>query len=329
MSEATSIAEPAVAKQAPVVRKLSGALLRAGVSIALLVLIASRVDVRTVGSAIASLDWRWMAGAAAAVYSAIAVSAVKWGLLLRSRGRTLSFKRLTRHYLVGLFFNNFLPTSVGGDVVRAWDAGKDLDDSSEAAASVIAERLIASVGLALTAAIGLLFVEVEPQVYVSVAVVFVVGVALAGVFLIPSVSERIVTGFAGGRFETAAGWVGKTTSATGEMLRDLPTATVVLVLSVAFQALVALVNWFVFLALGAEMSFVHCLIATSIVSAVTMVPVSISGHGVREAGYAYFFAFAGVSSAIAVTASILFFATVAVCTLPGALFFAMGRRRDS
>lgn len=306
---------------------MTGTLARALVSMALLVFVVSRVDLAAVGAALVGLDLTWMAAAVLAVYAAIVVSAIKWGALLRSRGRALPLTRLTRHYLVGLFFNNFLPTSVGGDVVRAWDAGKDLDGSSEAAASVIAERLIASVGLALTAAIGLLFVRVEPQVYISVGVVFVAGIALAGVFLVPSVSERIVTGFAGGRFEVAAGWVGRTTAATGEMLRDLPTAGVVLALSIVFQVFVALVNGLLFMALGADVSFVHCLICTSIVSAVTMVPVSISGHGVREAGYAYFFSFVGVSSAVAVTASVLFFVTVAVCTLPGALFFAAGRRR--
>ena len=57
-----------------------------------------------------------------------------------------------------------------------------------------------------------------------------------------------------------------------------------------------------------------------------MVPISISGHGIREAGYAYFFGLVGVASAVAVSASVLFFAVVAIATLPGAALFAIGRR---
>jgi len=308
---------------------LAGTAVRAAVSLGVLAFVASRIDLAAVGQALATLELWWVAGAAAAVYAAIGVSALKWGVLLRSRGHDLSIRRLTRHYLVGLFFNNFLPTSVGGDVVRAYDAGRDLNDTPEGAASVVAERLIASVGLALTAALGLPFVAVGAPVYLAVALVFVAGVGLAGLFLVPSLSERIVRSAMGGRFEGVAGWVGSATRATGEMLRDVRTVLVVTVLSITFQVLVAAVNWFLFRALGGDVSLVECVIYTSIVSAVTMIPVSISGHGVREAGYAYFFALAGVSSALAVTASMLFFATVAVCTLPGAAFFAIGRRRDS
>lgn len=306
---------------------LLGTAARAVVSVAVLALIAMRIDLAAIRDAFGTLDWAWVIAAALVVYACIAISAVKWGVLLRSRGHRLSFARLTRHYMVGLFFNNFLPTSVGGDVVRAWEAGRDLDDMPEAAASVVAERLIASVGLALTAALGLPFVRAGTQAYVAVAIVFVLGIGLAGLFLVPTLSERIVRSAMGSRFEGVAGWVARATSATGEMLRARGSAATVLALSVGFQVLVAVVNWCLFRALGASVSLAECVVYTSVVSAVTMVPISISGHGVREAGYVYFFGLAGVPDAVAVTASLMFFATVAACTSPGALFFAAGRRK--
>ncbi|MBW6469371.1 MAG: flippase-like domain-containing protein, partial [Coriobacteriia bacterium] len=141
----------------------AGTLIRAAVSIVALALVFSRVPPADVLAAILSLDPAWFLAAFGAVYAAIVLSAYKWLLLLRARGYSVGIVRLTRHYLVGLFFNNFLPTSVGGDVVRAWDVGKDLDDAPGGAASVIAERLIASLGLGLTAALGLPFVEAGPQ----------------------------------------------------------------------------------------------------------------------------------------------------------------------
>lgn len=305
---------------------LLGTATRVVVSIVLLALIATRIDLTALRDAFGTLRWGWVIAAALVVYACVLISAVKWGVLLRSRGRRLLLGRLIRHYTVGFFFNNFLPTSVGGDVVRAWEAGRDLDDIPEAAASVVAERLIASVGLALTAALGLPFVHGGPQAYVAVVIVFVVGIGLAGLFLVPSLSERIVRSAMGSRFEGVAGWVGRATRSTGEMLRARGSAAIVLALSVGFQVLVAAVNWCLFRALGASVSLAECVVYTSVVSAVTMVPVSISGHGVREAGYVYFFGLAGVPDAVAVTASLMFFATVAVCTSPGALFFAAGRR---
>lgn len=303
-----------------------GTAVRAVVSLALLALIATRIDLAAIRDAFGTLDWAWVLAAALVVYACVAISAVKWGMLLRSRGHRLTLARLTRHYMVGFFFNNFLPTSVGGDVVRAWEAGRDLEEMPEAAASVVAERLIASVGLALTAALGLPFVRVGPQAYIAVAVVFIAGIGLAGLFLVPSLSERIVRSAMGSRFEGIAGWVGRATAATGELLRSRRTAASVLALSVGFQVLVAAVNWCLFRALGVSASLAECIVYTSVVSAVTMVPISISGHGVREAGYVYFFGLAGVPGPAAVTASLMFFATVTICTMPGALFFATGRR---
>ena len=306
-----------------------GTALRGLVSVVLLGFIMSRLDLAAVGNAIATLDWAWMFAAVGVVYAAVALSAVKWGVLLRARGFTIGFWRLVRHYMVGFFFNNFLPTSVGGDVVRAWDVGRDAGDAPEGAASVITERLIASVGLALTALLGLPFVPIDTQTAAAVGVVFVVGVGLAGLFMIPSLGERLVGSSMGGRFEHVGGWVGRATSAVGATLRRPSVTLGVLALSVGFQVLVAAVNWCIFRALGAPLPLAECVVYTSIVSAVTMVPVSISGHGVREAGYAYFFGIAGVPESQAVVASLLFFAVVAVSTAPGAVLFALGRRSGS
>ncbi len=97
-----------------------------------------------------------------------------------------------------------------------------------------------------------------------------------------------------------------------------------------FQIFVATVNFGIFRALGVDISLAECVVYSSVVSAVTMIPISISGHGVREAGYVYFFGLAGVAQGDAVVASLLFFFVVALLTsVGGPLFIARsGRRRD-
>jgi uncharacterized membrane protein YbhN (UPF0104 family) len=61
--------------------------------------------------------------------------------------------------------------------------------------------------------------------------------------------------------------------------------------------------------------------------ALTMLPVSLSGLGVREAAYVFFFGQAGVARPDAIAASLLFFVVVGIGSLPGAALFALGRRR--
>ncbi|HET7824150.1 MAG TPA: hypothetical protein VFK90_02410, partial [Anaeromyxobacter sp.] len=72
----------------------------------------------------------------------------------------------------------------------------------------------------------------------------------------------------------------------------------------------------------------RCVVYTPMIFTVTMLPVSLSGFGVREAAYVWFFGQAGVGPADAVAASLLFFAAVALASLPGAPLFALGRRRE-
>lgn len=300
---------------------------RVALSVIALWLVLSKVNLQQVVADIGALDPRWLAGAVAAVYAAIAVSVLKWWALVRAGGHRIGPGRLARHYFVGFFFNNFLPTSVGGDVVRAWDLGADIGDAPEGAASVIAERLIASLALGLTALIGLGLSSDARIAALPVAIVVAVSVALFGVFLIPARSAAVVRSAMGDRFDNVAGWVERAVVSVNALVRNVSLLGSVLALSVVFQVLVALVNYCTLHGLGAHVSVADAIVFTSIISAVTMVPISISGHGVREAGYAYFFGVVGVAKAAAVSSSLLFFALVAACTLPGAALFLTGRQR--
>lgn len=120
--------------------------LKAAGSAGLLAALAWVVDLGGVPERMAALSPKGLAMAGAAVVAAIAVSVLKWGVILARRGHPLPALRLTRHYLVGLFFNNLLPGTVGGDAVRAWATTRDTGEVPEAVGSVVTERLIAGAG---------------------------------------------------------------------------------------------------------------------------------------------------------------------------------------
>jgi len=69
------------------------------------------------------------------------VSAYRWQILIRAQGDDVPLKLLAQSYLVGTFFNNFLPTRFGGDVVRIWDGSKYSQSIVKSSAIVIVERL--------------------------------------------------------------------------------------------------------------------------------------------------------------------------------------------
>ena len=79
---------------------------------------------------------------------------LRWWLLLRSQSIFISFWAAVRLYLLGWFYNNFMPGSLGGDLLRAWYVTKHTDKKFEAVLSVFVDRVI---GLSSTLVIAVFF----------------------------------------------------------------------------------------------------------------------------------------------------------------------------
>lgn len=107
----------------------------------------------------------------AITYPLLGASCMKWGLFLRERGVVVGFHRLFRLYLVGSFFNNFLPSMVGGDLVRAYVLGKQIESHTHSLASVFLERFTGMIALVSLATLSFSFnagMRQEPVVVVSI-----------------------------------------------------------------------------------------------------------------------------------------------------------------
>jgi uncharacterized protein (TIRG00374 family) len=296
--------------------------LRAAASGALLALIFWRFGTAEVLATLRGADAGWIALSAALVVLALWVSAWKWGVLLCAHGLCVPVRRLFGSYLIGLFFNNFLPSNIGGDVVRVHDVGRITGRPAVAAASVIGERLLAGLALALTAAGALLFnATASRQVGGSVALVLAVFAGLSALVASSRVRAR-----AGRLVPWLRGSVvGRVAGHMGEAFGDRQAVAKVLALSFAFQAVVVLVGWTTLLAVGAPVTLAACFAFIPIISALQLVPISLNGLGVREGAYVFFFGTIGVAAGQAVAASLLFGLVVTAVSLAGGVLFVARR----
>lgn len=94
-----------------------------------------------------------MVGALGFIFSQVFV-AVRWNILLRVQGIKIKFSSLIKLHFLGLFYNNFLPSSVGGDFLRAWYVAKHTERRVEAVISVFFDRVIGLFSLILMGAFG-------------------------------------------------------------------------------------------------------------------------------------------------------------------------------
>ncbi len=124
------------------------------------------------------VDWLYLFLAFLLTPLILSVSCLKWKVILDCNGSAISFLKLLRIYLIGYFFSNLLPSTVGGDVVRSYYAGRLIDNQAYAAVSVFVERVSGVVFLFVLVAISPLF---SPGLYRNPYIFFP---ACAGVFLL-------------------------------------------------------------------------------------------------------------------------------------------------
>jgi glycosyltransferase 2 family protein len=289
-------------------------------SLTLLGLLAWRMDWDRVGASFAHLNWAlWLAALGLFVGAQVA-SSVRWWLLARVLGFDGSLGRYVAYYFIGTFFNLFLPTSVGGDVVRAWylarhEAHAPGQRKIEAFLSVFADRVNGVLVLVALACVGTFVCPVPLPIWMNLAAWGIGAAALAGLASYPLLSrfadrsERL-------RRLVEGGWT---------YLRHGRALAWATLLSVVVQVANVLVVWWVGLAMGLSVPGLYYAVMVPLVSLLTLLPISLNGMGLREAGTVLFLAPLGVGTAEGVTLSFLSFAAYCVTSLCGVGFYLFGR----
>ena len=264
--------------------------LRALITVALLVALASRLDWAEFAATAASVSLVPALGALVAAQFAMVVSAYKWTILSRPFDPGFPFPRAARIYYAGAFFGNFLPGSIGGDGYRAYKAYERLPDKTVAIVPILAERLS---GLFFLAAAGAATAswQYSWRGDAMSGTAAAIGAAAATGALLPLLVMRHRTRLLGllpplrfGRLRAAALKVSDTVLRYGRGAR-LPLA-VTLVTAIFYAFL--LCGFFLLLrAAGADVGLADLLVAIMLSNLVAMLPLSINGYGLLDLSFVY------------------------------------------
>ena len=301
-------------------RRLQGGrarwLLRAAVSIGIVAYILVDVDTDDLVRTLASVRPAPFAGALALYLVGQVLSAYKWSLLGRSVGYLRPVAEYTRFYFIGMFFNLFGPSTIGGDVVRALYLA-DGHRPSIAINSVVFDRVS---GLVLLMALGAAALIAFPKYglpWPLTASLVAGGLVLVfGWWMCPRLVRLLP---AGNHFRR------QVETELGPFWLDRALLVRVAVVSLAFHLIQVAVQYVLARAAGVALPFSYCLIFHPVISVMTALPLSVAGLGVREGGYLYFLTRIDVDDSIAVTFGLLWFAvTVLAGLVGGALFVVAG-----
>lgn len=285
------------------------------IGLGLLVYLLSQQGWDEIWGAIRQIEpWRLAAAFGIMMVSRFAVSG-RWFVLLRSCDANISLAQSTKITFAGLFSSNFLPTTVGGDVVRLAGALRMKTDPAMAAASLIVDRLVGLAGMAMAIPFGL------PS--------FLASGALNSVF--PGDATPVTTGF----FSTTVGrrglaWWEKGWKLVRRLLEALalwlkrPQALFVSLLFTFVHMLCVFgILSLLFSGMGDHTPLMVIGGLYSIVYFITLLPVSINGYGLQEISMTFVFStLGGVGMTGALTAALLFRTLMMAASLPGVLFLS-------
>jgi uncharacterized membrane protein YbhN (UPF0104 family) len=261
----------------------------------------------------------WLAAVTVYVL-AQAASSLRWRQLAAALGLRAGYLRFLALYSVGMFFNLALPTSVGGDVVRALHLPRASGVNGQAAAallSVFAERLSGLVVLVALAVVAALASPVPLEPWLAGAVAVVGGATGLGLALLPAVA--LLGARAGARFERVAELLRLVGGRPG-LLAEVTALSLVVQLASVAQ------TWLVARALGLEVPVGYLAVVVPVATLVTLLPISVNGMGLRELALVVLLAPVGLGKAEAVSLGLLQLAVTVSAGLAGGLVYLADRR---
>jgi uncharacterized membrane protein YbhN (UPF0104 family) len=303
------------------------------VSVVLLVLLFTRVDVARLWASARNASLPWLVAALFVYTLNVAASVWRWHLLLEAQDVRLPRRKLFGSFLVANFFNNFLPSNIGGDVIRIRDTASAAQSTTLAATVVLVDRGLGLMGLVLIAAMGAtMAVSLHGQGVLPVWPSYLwAGFVVAACVAVPAMYSPAGLGKVLSPLTLLhPEWVGdkiRTLTETLSRFREKPSSLIgCFGGAVVVQALVVAFYLTVVNALNIPVKTADLAVIVPLSLIVQMLPVSVNGFGVREATFSFYFTRVGLPIESAVLLSLVAATLTMIHSLSGAAVYVTRKR---
>jgi uncharacterized membrane protein YbhN (UPF0104 family) len=324
-------------KARPPARQSAALVIKLTVTVALLGILLERTPLHEIATRIGSVHPASLAAAVALLFSVSLTTTMRWQLILQHFGARLRFMGLWRYTLIGGFFNQILPSGVGGDLFRIWYARKSSASAREAVGSVVVDRMLGLVALTAIAIVGAPFILSRNGGQLALlATLAAIGIVLAAsaAFLSLDRYEPLLRAVLRGicfnrvrpwmlRALDAGAWAARNTRL---MLVAWPEGAATLSISFSNQLLTSYVAFLLLTSMGGSIGFGWVMVLFPAVLLLSLLPISLGGWGVRESAMVVAFALVGVPADAALSTSVLYGVCLLAASLPGAAVWLAERR---
>ncbi|MCD4653242.1 flippase-like domain-containing protein [bacterium] len=298
-------------------------------------LLATRIDIGKVLTEFTGIHIGWLIAAASLHLTGLLISSLRWQVLLKAQGIQQPVKRLFSYYIVGHFFNMFLPTRVGGDLIRIYDTSRDHGSAVQPTAVILVERIsgmltmlfMASIVLLLNINIGFDYLSAVPGIRVGIIAFFIV--LAVSPFLLHPRMEKLVIGLL--KKLKIPGKLIAMIQGIYSSFRVYGRTPGALAIALGWGALLQanyILHYFLLAkALGLDISMAFFLVIIPIRTVTLMIPFFINGIGLREFFDVTAFGFLGIAEYSAVAFTELAWLVQILLAVFGGVYYSLRKRK--
>lgn len=303
------------------------------VTVVLVGFVLSRLSLSEITAAMSRPRWGWLI-AALGVYGLSAIGgAQQWAWLLRAGGIKADPREIRRLYLIGLFFNNFLPANIGGDAYKIIDLGRREQRSLGVFCATLMDRLI-GLGAMTALAVLMLCVAAVARIQLPMAVLLLIPVlvllfTVLALLLSRRLGARLPNWLRRLGMHRIADQTANVTAEFGRFRGRVRFLNGVFLFSMMVQFLRLMTHVLVALGLGFAISgsqVVQLLVLVPMVAISLTLPVTINGIGLRESVSAELLTSAGLLASEAVAMGVAAYFVQVIFSLVGGVLLLVGRR---
>jgi uncharacterized protein (TIRG00374 family) len=289
-------------------------------------LLYRKIPLEDLKEVMGSLNYLYFLPICLLLFTNTVLSALKWRLFLAADGIEIPLATLTMTYLIGSFYNLFLPSNIGGDSYRIYDIAQKSRDSVRSAASVFADRFSGFLALVSLSLISSILVAREfHNLFFFLAPLLIFLIML--VVLIALVKEKPVRVLLKltrlNRFPLLVKLTEKFFLSFRCYGADRKLLTRVMLISFVFQLSVILIVQLLALSLHTSVSFFYFSAFVPLITLMEALPISLFGLGLRDMGYVFFFGWVGMTDVQTRSLALLFLGTSVGYSLIGGVVYLL------
>lgn len=291
--------------------------IKLAITIALLYFALRGIDLSATAAKVSRLDPAWTLAAVLACLGQLLVGAVRWRAIITACGGSVTTRETIRLLLIGTFFGQTLPSTVGGDGVRLFLLQRAGASWRTATYSVLIDRAIGLIVLSVMVVVSLPWsyqLLTDQQGKLALVIVDVIALAGCAAFLL---FAFVPPAFAGRWF--ASRHLQACARTTIDLMIDRHAGAQVILASIASQLFAVAIAWAAARAVASSLTFDQAFLLVLPVTLVMLIPVSIAGWGVREQALQFAFLNAGMDGGDGVLISLLFGGAYFVVGIAGGL----------